>query len=174
MLSKTAKQQVVDDIASRFNSDISVFVVEYKGLKVSEMEELRRKLRQTNTQLRVVKNTLLERASEGTAVGKMKNLFSGPTAVGICDGESSAAAKVFVEYGKDHPEIFKIKGGLFEGELIDVGKIERISNLPAREYLISEFVGLLSASMSGLAGVLEHVRSQIVYVLEDVKNKKEE
>ncbi len=174
MLSKTAKQQVIDDLASKFHSSISVFVVEYQGLKVSEMETLRKKLRQTDTQFRVVKNTLLEKASKGTAVEKMKDLFAGPTAIGICNGESSVAAKVFVDYGADYPEIFKIKGGLFEGEVVDIKKIERIAKLPSRKDLISELVSVLSAPMSNLVGILENTRSQVVYVLEDLKNKKKQ
>ncbi len=172
MLSKAAKQKIIDDLASRFHSVPSVFVIEYQGLKVNEMDVLRRKLKQTNTELRVVKNTLLEKASLGTDVERMKDLFSGPTAVAICDGESSAAAKVFVDYGKDFPEI-KLKGGIFEGEVVDVSRIERIAKLPSRQELLSEFIGLLSAPMGNLVGVLEQTRSNIVGVLEALKEKKD-
>lgn len=171
MLSKVEKQEIIDDLAARFHSVPSVFIVEYQGLKVKEMDVLRKKLRQTNTELRVVKNTLLEKASLGTDMEKMKDLFSGPTAVAICDGESSAAAKVFIDYGEDFPEI-RIKGGIFEGEVVDVSGIERIAKLPSRQELVSEFVGLLSAPMSNLVGVLEQARSNIVNVLEDLKEKK--
>ncbi len=173
MLSKAAKQKIIDDLASRFHSMPSVFVIEYQGLKVNEMDVLRKKLRQTNTELRVVKNSLLEKASLGTDVERMKDLFSGPTAVAICDGESSAAAKVFIDYGKDFPEI-KIKGGIFEGEVVDVSRIERIAKLPSRQELLSEFIGLLSAPMGNLVGALEQARSNIVGVLEALKEKKTE
>lgn len=173
MLSRAEKQKIIDDLSSRFHSVPSVFIVEYQGLKVKEMDVLRKKLRQTNTELRVVKNTLLEKASLGTDMEKMKDLFAGPTAVAICDGESSAAAKVFVDYGKDFPEI-RIKGGIFEGEVVDVSRIERIAKLPSRQELISEFVGLLSAPMGNLVGILEQARSNIVSVLEGLKEKKTE
>lgn len=171
MLSKAEKQKIIDDLSSRFHSVPSVFIVEYQGLKVKEMDVLRKKLRQTNTELRVVKNTLLEKASLGTEIEKMKELFSGPTAVAICDGESSAAAKIFIDCGKDFPEI-RIKGGIFEGEVVDVSRIERIAKLPSRQELISEFLGLLSAPMGNLVGVLEQARSNIVNVLEGLKEKK--
>lgn len=173
MLSKAEKQKVIDDLVSRFHSVSSVFVVEYQGLKVKEIDVLRKKLRQTNTEFRVVKNTLLEKASLGTDVEKMKDLFSGPTAIAICDGESSAAAKVFIDYSEDFPEI-KIKGGIFEGEVVDVSRIEQIAKLPSRQELISEFVGLLSAPMGNLVGVLEQARSNIVNVLEGLKENKTE
>ena len=172
MLSKAAKQKIIDDLASRFHSMPSVFVIEYQGLKVNEMDVLRKKLRQTNTELRVVKNSLLEKASLGTDVERMKDLFSGPTAVAICDRGSSAAAKVFIDYGEDFPEI-KIKGGIFEGEVVDVSRIERIAKLPSRQELLSEFIGLLSAPMGNLVGVLEQTRSNIVGVLEALKEKKD-
>ena len=172
MLSKAAKQKIIDDLASRFHSMPSVFVIEYQGLKVNEMDVLRKKLRQTNTELRVVKNSLLEKASLGTDVERMKDLFSGPTAVAICDEESSAAAKVFIDCGEDFPEI-KIKGGIFEGEVVDVSRIERIAKLPSRQELFSEFIGLLSAPMGNLVGVLEQTRSNIVGVLEALKEKKD-
>lgn len=171
MLSKAEKQKVIDDLVSRFHSVSSVFVVEYQGLKVKEIDVLRKKLRQTNTEFRVVKNTLLEKASLGTDIEKMKDLFSGPTAIAICDGESSAAAKVFIDYSEDFPEI-KIKGGIFEGEVVDVSRIEQIAKLPSRQELISEFVGLLSAPMGNLVGVLEQARSNIVNVLEGLKENK--
>ena len=171
MLSKAEKQKVIDDLSTRFHSVSSVFVVEYQGLKVKEMNTLRRKLKQTDTELRVVKNTLLEKASLGTEMEKMKDLFSGPTAVAICDGETSAAAKVFIDYGKDFPEI-KVKGGMFEGEVVDLSKIERIAKLPSRDELLSEFTGLLSAPMSNLVGTLEQMRSNILGVLESLKEKK--
>ncbi|MCY3986535.1 MAG: 50S ribosomal protein L10, partial [Candidatus Dadabacteria bacterium] len=98
-------------------------------------------------------------------------LFSGPTAVAICDGEFSAAAKVFIDYGRDFSEI-KIKGGVFEGEVVDLSKIERIAKLPSKQELVSEFVGLLSAPMSNLVGTLEQVCSNIVGVLEALQKKK--
>ncbi len=173
MLSKAEKQKVIDDLVSRFHSVSSVFVVEYQGLKVKEMDVLRKKLRQTNTEFRVVKNTLLEKASLGTDIEKMKDLFSGPTAIAICDGESSAAAKVFIDYSEDFPEI-RVKGGIFEGEVVDVSRIEQIAKLPSRQELISEFVGLLSAPMGNLVGVLEQARSNIVNVLEGLKENKTE
>ncbi len=171
MLNKSAKQKIVDDLTSRFNTVPSLFVIEYKGLKVKEMDVLREKLRNTNTELKVVKNTLLRRASHGTEIEKMKDFFSGPTAIAICEGESSEAAKVFIDYGKNFPEV-KIKGGMFEGEVVDVSKIERIAKLPSRQELISEFVGLLCAPLGNLAGVLEQLGSKIVYALEELKEKK--
>ncbi len=173
MLSKAEKQKVIDDLSSRFHSVSSVFVVEYQGLKVKEMDVLRKKLKQTDTEFRVVKNTLLEKASLGTNIEKVKDLFSGPTAIAICEGESSAVAKVFVDYSKDFPEI-RIKGGIFEGEVVDISRIEQIAKLPSKQELISEFVGLLSAPMGNLVGVLEQTRSNIVNVLEGLKEKKTE
>ena len=173
MLSKTQKQKIVDDLASRFHSVPSVFVVEYQVLKVKEMEGLRKKLRETEAELMVVKNTLLEKASEGTEMEKMKDLFSGSTAIAICDGESSGMAKVFVDYGRDFPAV-SVKGGIFEGEVVDASKIERIAKLPSRRQLVSELAGILAAPMGNLVGVVKQAQSKIVLVLEGLKEKKSE
>ena len=171
MLSKAQKQEIIDDLSSRFHSVPSVFVVEYQGLKVKEMEGLRKKLRETRAELRVVKNTLLEKASSGTEMEKVKDLFSGSTAIAICDGESSAMAKVFVDYSEDFPSV-RIKGGIFEGEVVDASRIERIAKLPSRQQLVSELVGLLAAPMGNLVGVLKQAQSKVVFVLEGLKEKK--
>lgn len=173
MLNRTEKQKIIDDLAVRFHSSPSVFVIEYQGLKVSEIEVLRKKLKVTETELRVVKNTLLEKASLGTEMEKMKDLFSGPTAIAICDGESSAAAKVFIDYEKDFPFV-RVKGGMFEGEVVNASKIERIAKLPSRQELMSELVGLLGAPMSNLVGIVKQAQSKIVWVLEGLKEKKKE
>ena len=173
MLNKAQKQKIIDDLASRFRSVPSVFVVEYQGLKVKEMEGLRKKLRETEAEFMVVKNTLLEKASAGTEMEKMKDLFSGSTAIAICDGESSGMAKVFVDYSRDFPPV-GIKGGIFEGEVVDASKIERIASLPSRQQLISELAGLLAAPVSGLVGVVKQAQSKIVFVLEGLKEKKSE
>lgn len=173
MLSKAQKQEIIDDLSSRFQSVPSVFVVEYQGLKVKEMEGLRKKLRENRAELKVVKNTLLEKASSGTEMEKMKDLFSGSTAIAICDGESSAMAKVFVDYSEDFPAV-RIKGGIFEGEVVDASRIERIAKLPSRQQLVSELVGLLAAPMGNLVGVLKQAQSKVVFVLEGLKEKKSE
>ena len=131
MLSKETKQEVINQISERFKSNPSVFVLEYKGLTVKELENVRKELKQTNSELKIVKNTLLKKAAEDTDASQLNDLFVGSTAVAFCEDDSAAAAKVFVKSAKDY-ELLNIKGGLLEGKLVSLQEIETISKLPSR------------------------------------------
>lgn len=173
MLSKSAKHEIIENLSNKFKNSPSMFVVEYQGLNVGEMEELRQKLKDVNAELRVVKNTLLRIASEKTDIEQIKDLFVGPTAVAICDQDSPKVAKIFVKSKDDLPAL-KIKGGIVEGKVVDIPEIEAISKLPSREELIAKFIGLLSAPMSNVAITLKQMQSKLVYALNAVKETKNE
>jgi len=172
MLSKETKQEVINQINERFKSNPSVFVLEFKGLTVKELENVRKDLRQTNSELKIVKNTLLKKAAEDTDAGQLSNLFVGSTAIAFCDEDSAATAKVFVKSAKEY-ELLNIKGGLLEGKVVSVDEIEKISKLPSREELIAQFMGLLNSPMSNLLYSLQNMQTKFLYALEALKEKKE-
>ena len=172
MLSKETKQEVINQINERFKSNPSVFVLEFKGLTVKELENVRKDLRQTNSELKIVKNTLLKKAAEDTDAGQLSNLFVGSTAIAFCDGDSAATAKVFVKSAKEY-ELLNIKGGLLEGKVVSVDEIEKISKLPSRVELIAQFMGLLNSPMSNLLYSLQNMQTKFLYALEALKEKKE-
>lgn len=171
MLSKAAKQEIINDLSQTFKSSPSIFVVEYKGLSVKEIEKLRKGVKNANADLKVVKNSLLKKASEETDIEKINDLFQGPTAVAICEEDSPKVAKVFVDSLDDLPAL-KIKGGIVEGKVVDFEEIKQISKLPSREELISKFITLLSVPMSNVATTLKQMQTKVVYVLNAVKDKK--
>ncbi|NIP31119.1 MAG: 50S ribosomal protein L10 [Candidatus Dadabacteria bacterium] len=173
MLSKAAKQEIINDLSKTFKSAPSMFVVEYKGLNVGEMEILRKQLKQADAELKVVKNTLLKRASLKTDIEQINDLFIGPTAVAICEKDSPKIAKIFIKSTGDFPSL-KIKGGIIEGKVVNPSEIEEISKLPSREELIAKFIGLLSAPMSNVVGTLKQMQTKVVYALNAVKDKKTE
>ncbi len=172
MLSKETKQEVINQINERFKSNPSVFVLEFKGLTVKELENVRKDLRQTNSELKIVKNTLLKRAAEDTEAGQLSNLFVGSTAIAFCDEDSAATAKVFVKSAKEY-ELLNIKGGLLEGKVVSVDEIEKISKLPSRIELIAQFMGLLNSPMSNFLYSLQNMQTKFLYALEALKEKKE-
>ncbi len=172
MLSKETKQEVINQINERFKSNPSVFVLEFKGLTVKELENVRKDLRQTNSELKIVKNTLLKKAAEDTDAGQLSNLFVGSTAIAFCDEDSAATAKVFVKSAKEY-ELLNIKGGLLEGKVVSVDEIEKISKLPSRVELIAQFMGLLNSPMSNLLYSLQNMQTKFLYALEALKEKKE-
>ncbi len=172
MLSKETKQEVINQINERFKSNPSVFVLEFKGLTVKELENVRKDLRQTNSELKIVKNTLLKRAAEDTEAGQLSNLFVGSTAIAFCDEDSAATAKVFVKSAKEY-ELLNIKGGLLEGKVVSVDEIEKISKLPSRVELIAQFMGLLNSPMSNFLYSLQNMQTKFLYALDALKEKKE-
>ena len=172
MLSKETKQEVINQINEKFKSNPSVFVLEFKGLTVKELENVRKDLRQTNSELKIVKNTLLKKAAEDTDAGQLSNLFVGSTAIAFCNEDSAATAKVFVKSAKEYG-LLNIKGGLLEGKVVSVDEIEKISKLPSRVELIAQFMGLLNSPISNLLYSLQNMQTKFLYALEALKEKKE-
>ena len=139
---------------------------------VKELEKIRKDLRAVSSEIKIVKNTFLRKATEKTDADQLNDLFVGSTAIGFCTDDSSAAAKVFVKSTKDY-EQFAIQGGLLEGKRVDVSEIEQISKLPSRIELIAKFVGLLNTPMSGFLYSLQNMQSKFLYALNALKEKKE-
>lgn len=172
MLSKTVKQDLVREIHDRFKASPTIMVVEYKGLSVKEMQGLRRQLKKAKAELRVIKNSLLRIASKETGIEKINDLFEGPTAVAICDDDPASVAKVFVDSMKAYP-VVKLKGGIVDGNVIGSEEITRLSRLPSKEVLLSQFVGMLSSPISNFLGILTELQRSLLYMLNSLKELKE-
>lgn len=173
MLNRSQKEEIVNYLNSRFKDNPSLFVVEYKGLTVNEMESIRNSLKEKEAEFRVVKNTLLIKASENTEAEKITDLFDGPTAIAICEKDSPDVAKVFVKSSEKLPSL-KIKGGIIEGNVVSQSEIDSISKLPSREELIAQFMGLITTPLSNFASSLQQMQLKFVYALENLKNKKDQ
>lgn len=172
MLTKDAKQELVREYGEKFKANPFLFVVEYKGLTVKEMELLRRRLKKADADFGVVKNTVLKIASTGTDAEKIKNLFEGPTAIATSKADAVSVAKVFTESAKDLP-ILKLKGGMLEGKVIGVEDVSKLSKLPPKDILLGQFMGLISSPVSNFMGVLAELQRSLIYALGAVKEKKE-
>jgi len=173
MLSKESKQEIIKQINESFKTNPSVFVLEYKGLTVKELENVRKDLKQTNSVLKIAKNTLLKKAAIDTDADQLNDLFIGSTAVAFCSDDSGSALKVFVKSAKQY-EQFNIKGGLLEGQLVGLDEIEKISKLPSRIELIAQFMELVNSPMSNLLYSLQNMQTKFLYALEALKDKKEQ
>ena len=172
MLTKETKQEIINQLNEKFKSNSSIFVLDYKGLTVKELEKIRKDLRAVKSEIKIIKNTLLRKASENTDANQLNDLFFGSTAVGFCIDDSSAAAKVFVKSAKDHQR-FIIKGGILEGKKVTASEIAQISKLPTRIELIAKFTGLLNSPMSRFLYSLQNMQSKFLYALSAIKEKKE-
>jgi large subunit ribosomal protein L10 len=168
VLTRAQKQEQVDDLKDKFGRATSIFVADYRGVSVPEINELRSKLREGGSEdyeYRVTKNSLLRRAVDGTDAAVLMEHFQGPTAIAISYGDPVSLAKVLVDYEKDK-EPFELKGGFLDGKALDTGEIATLATLPSLEQLRGKLVGLLQAPATKLVRLLNEPGSQIARLVE--------
>jgi len=155
MLTRTQKEAAVVDLREKFDRATSVFVADYRGVTVEQINALRRKLRKAEGgyEYHVAKNSLLRRASDGSPVAELVRHFEGPTAVAVSFGDPIALAKTLVDYAKD-VEAFELKGGFMDGKALDLGEIATLATLPSLDELRGRLVGLVQAPAQKLVCVL--------------------
>lgn len=153
------KQAAVDVLADKFKSAVSFVVVDYRGLTVAEVTELRKQLREAGVDMQVVKNTLLRRAADAAGIEGLEDVFVGPTAIAFSEEEVVAPAKIMVEFAEKAP-VLEVKGGYMEGEVVSVETIEEVAKLPNREGLLSMLLSVLQAPVRNAALVFKAVAEQ--------------
>jgi large subunit ribosomal protein L10 len=166
------KQQITKDLHDRFARSAIIVVTDYQGLDVASISDLRRKLRESNIEYQVVKNTLLVRAAEGTEVALIKDHFKGPSAVAISYDDPVAPAKVLSQFAKDNNKL-EIKVGILNGKVLDNQAIKALATLPSREVLLAQFLSALNAVPTSIVRVLAEIPRGLVNVLTAIKDQKE-
>ena len=169
---KQQRNEEIEDLKAEFQESPNALLVGFQGIKVEADERLRRELRQANLKYRVVKNTLALRASEGTPMEQVKEHFVGPTAVALSPNDPVTLAKILSKWAKDSP-VFKFKAGIVEGRAIEIKDIESLSNMPAKEELVSKIMFLINSGAQRLAVVTSGVARNLALVLEQVRAQKE-
>ncbi|MCS7064369.1 MAG: 50S ribosomal protein L10 [Methylacidiphilales bacterium] len=158
------KNSIVDWIKSKINRSPYVIIINYTGLKVSEFNELRNRLYKVNAQCRVTKNTLLRRALRELNLPDYTPGISGQTAVVFGQSDVCAAAKVL----KNFIDEFKkpsLKGGILESAIVTQDQILSLADLPSKEVLLAQILGLLKAPANKLAQLLNTPASQLAYLI---------
>ena len=166
------KKKVVEHLNEQFSKSCIVIVTDYKGLDVTTINDLRRKLREENIEYQVVKNTLLTRAAAETDVDLIKDHFKGPSAVALSYDDPVAPAKVLTSFAKEH-EALEIKVGVMNGKVLEIGQIKALSSLPSREELLAKFLATLNAVPSSFVRTLNEIPKKFVLVLSAIKDQKE-
>lgn len=167
------KQQIVAELQDRFTNAKVVVLTDYKGLDVAAVTDLRAKLREAGAEYRVVKNTLLVRAAEGTGVAVISDHFKGPSAVVMSDSDPVAPAKVLTEFAKANDKL-EIKSAVLNGKAVDLAGIKSLANLPSREVLLAQVLGAVNAVPGAFVRTLAAVPGQLVNVLTAIKDQKEQ
>ncbi len=172
MLNISQKKEQVKRLAQDLSdSEISI-LVDYKGLDVLKMTDLRSQLRNEGVRIEVVKNTLLNRASEGTDAALMKDFYKGPSAIVLSKDDPVAPARILVDFAKDNDKL-EIKAGALSGKLLNSEEIKQLAKMPSREELLGKLVYTLNAVPTSIVNVLSGVPRSFVNVLNAIKDQKE-
>lgn len=166
------KKSIVKALNERLGRIQVAILTDYKGLDVTAINDLRRKLREENVEYQVVKNTLLLRASEGTDVALLKDYFVGPSAVALSYEDPVAPAKVLTQFAKDH-QALEIKAGVMEGKVLDLATLRALADLPSREVLLGQLVGVLNNVPTSFVRLVAEIPRQMLNVLTAIKDQKE-
>ncbi|MBU9720236.1 MULTISPECIES: 50S ribosomal protein L10 [Bacillaceae] len=153
------KSQVVDEIASKLQDSQSTIVVDYRGLDVSEVTELRKQLREAGVDFKVYKNTMARRATEKLGLTELDEQLVGPTAIAFSNEDVVAPAKILNKFAKDH-EALEIKAGVIEGRIASLEEIKALAELPSREGLLSMVLSVLQAPIRNFALATKAVADQ--------------
>jgi len=168
------KRQAVAELAEMLRSSSAMAVADYRGLKVSEMQSVRRTLRDRGAQLTVAKNRLLKIAADEAGRTELKPLLEGPTALVTIDGDEAAMAKALSDAIRPYVRVVTVRGGMLGDRAIDASQLTRLATLPSRDVLLGQIAGGMAAPMTGMAAVLAANLRNLVGVLSAVADKKRE
>jgi large subunit ribosomal protein L10 len=171
-MNREQKAAVIDEIAVQIQESQAVFAVDYRGITVQQAAELRGKLREADASLRVVKNTLTERAADKAGAADLKALLEGPTALTFVRGDAATAAKAMADYARV-TSLLPFKGGIMDGLPLASEQISAIAKLPSRDVLNAQFVNIVASPLTGLVTSLSNLISGLARQLSQVVEKKE-
>ena len=165
------KQELVQKLREDIEGASALILTDYRGLTVSEITALRRKLREAGADYKVVKNTLFGLAAGELTERGLGRMLAGPTAVAFVHNEPIASAKAIADFAQEHKTL-SIKGGLVEGCLYGADQIQALSKVPPREVLIARMMGLMQSPIANLVGAMQGLISNLVYTIQAVSEKK--
>lgn len=169
----TLKQQVVSEIKEAIQNSKSVSIVEYRGLNVSEVSDLRNKYRAEGVSYKVYKNTMVEIALKDLGYEGFEEYLSGPNGFVFSNDDMVAGPRVTVDFAKENEKLI-VKAGIIDGQVVDAEGVKALAKLPTRDVLIAQVLGGLNAPIAGFANVLQGSIRKVVYALNAVKEKKEQ
>lgn len=165
-----AKAKAVQGLQQDLERSTAVIVTEYRGLKVAELQELRRKLRPRGIEYHVVKNSLFGRAADGSGRGALRSLLTGPTAVALGTSDEVEFAKGLIDETRTFKTL-KIVGGFLGGRAMSAEDVQSLAKLPSKLQLQATLVGSLQAPLAQAVAVLQAPLAQLIRVLEAKSQK---
>lgn len=153
-----SKKAVVSEVSAKLKASASSVVVEYRGLTVKEVTQLRRDLLKEGIELKVYKNSFVQRAADDLGYSELTSSLTGPNAFAF-SSDAVAPSRILAKFAKKHDNLV-LKGGVVEGKVVDAESIKIISKLPNREGMISMVLGMLQSPVRKFAFALSQVAEQ--------------
>ena len=173
MKTREQKAAEVSELTEQIGKASNAFLIDFKGITVPQVTELRKQVRQANSGYVVVKNTLALIALKDSPIINMKEQFTGPTAIAFNATDAVVLAKALTKFAKDVPAV-SFKGALLNGQVVPASEIQNIANLPSREELVAKLLYLLQSPIRGLVTVLQANIRNLAVVLDLVAKQKEQ
>jgi large subunit ribosomal protein L10 len=170
-LDRGTKEQVAAELHEKLKDFRIAVLAGYSGMDVAKMTALRVALRKSNVELRVVKNTLLSIASQGTELSALEGQFTGPLTVAIAHGDEVEATKALIDFAKKNEKL-QIKAAVMRGKALTAEQLVILAELPSREVLLGKLLSVMVGAQTSLVNVLSGVPRNFVQVLNAYKEKK--
>lgn len=173
MSTRTERTTVVEDLEKAFRGAKGIYVTDNNKISVEVVTRLRTALRKGGIRYIVVKNTLAKEACKRAGIGGLDPFFKGPTAVAVASKDGAAPAKVLRDFRKELKDLLGVKAAYVDGTLFSGAQTEQLADLPSREALLAQLLGVMKAPVGNMAGVLNGILTKFVRTLDAVRGKKE-
>jgi large subunit ribosomal protein L10 len=170
-MNKDDKSQEIAELSSGIGQATNAFLIDFKGITVPQVTELRRQVRETKSSYVVVKNTLALIALKDSPMIALREQFAGPTAVAYNATDAVALAKALTKFAKDTPSV-RFKGAMLDGQIVAATAIQSIATLPSRNELIAKLLWVMQSPIRGLATVLQANIRNIAVVLSEIAKQR--
>ena len=167
MKTRAQKSAEVSELTEEIGKANNAFLIDFKGITVPQVTELRKQVRDTKSGYVVVKNTLALIALKDSPIVAMREQFTGPTAIAFNAKDAVALAKALTKFAKDVPAV-RFKGAMLDGQIVPTEQIQTIATLPSREELVAKLLYVLQSPMRGLATVLQANIRNLAVVLDQI------